>query len=476
MAVFAKIRKMPALVAKFSIPKDTTVQYILKLRMQDYYNGPEVVVIGEGRDGTLYKSISYLGNYDKTRFIENCKKQNNNLDTNACRETANEISLQKLGSYYQSLMKTSYLPASRKLLVQQESWLLNRKNVCPSFNADCLSKYYQKRMDTLKKTYTKKHLGFTGQGVSCESFPGKLFSDNILIFGAKADHGKRVDYQVADSNRETHVIDVVVNSPEKPVGLILQGHYPSVWNIKWTKGTKIEAVIAFGDDKQFIAGLPKGIPILAGNDNKSCDLSFRYQGTFSTKDNQHTYSGSLKHLSQRAFNKNFTSVFMAEGGKLLIGNSIDDKTKFYTSSDAPPESFADKSKPLIGQAGLNNFLKEGKIRPLKEQDLDRWLQKMILIKKSEKNAVNVVTDSTLEKWEGEKKIQDMLSKRHDTHRIFSTGYMILEKITIPIQAKAHYFIKENVPYPDISMDNEPTIYELDTMTCNGSVASGCKNY
>jgi uncharacterized protein len=478
IAVFAKIGEMPALVAMFRTPKNTIIDYRFNLKMYSYSGpGTEIIVVGEGQNGTFYKSTSYLGlSYDETRFIKGCEQRNNNLDTNSCKEIATEISLQKLKDYYQSLMKTSYLPASRKLLLQQNLWLENRKNVCPNSSSDCLSKYYQQRMQLLQKIYTKKHLGFTGQGVLCESFPGKQFSNNLLVFGGKAEYGKKVDYQIADSNRETHIIDVIVNSPDKPVGLILQGNYPSIWNIKWTKGTSIEAVIAFGNDKQFIAGLPKEIPILAGNDNKSCDLSFRYQGTFFTENHQHTYSGSLKHLAKKAFNKNFTSVFMAEQGNLLVGNNIDNKMKLYSSDDVLPESFRDKSKPLIGQTGLNRLLEEGKIRPLKEEDLTRWFEKMVRIKKSEKNRFNAVTDSTLEKWEREKRIQDILDKSHRTHRVFSTGYMILDKITIPIQAKAHYFLKEGVSYPDISMDDEPTIYEFDTMTCNGSAMSGCKNY
>ena len=54
--------------------------------------------------------------------------------------------------------------------------------------------------------------------------------------------------------------------------------------------------------------------------------------------------------------------------------------------------------------------------------------------------------------------------------------MILDKISIPRNAYAVYMLKEGVPYPDISSGDEPTIYELDTMTCNGSIMSGCKNH
>jgi len=45
-----------------------------------------------------------------------------------------------------------------------------------------------------------------------------------------------------------------------------------------------------------------------------------------------------------------------------------------------------------------------------------------------------------------------------------------------LNAHAVYIVNKGVPYPHISTDDEPTIYELDTMTCNDPLMSGCKNY
>jgi len=450
ISVFANIGERPALVAMFSIPKDAIINYRFNLKMRSYSGpGTEIIVVGEGQNGILYKSTSFLGlSYDETRFIKDCAQRNNNLDTNSCKKIANEISLQKLESYYQSLMKTSYLPASRKLLLQQNSWLENRKNICPNFDVDCLSKYYQKRMDILKKTYTKKQRGYIHRDISCESFHGKTFSNNLQVFAGGSYRGKGVDFQIEDSSHQTTEFDVIVNSPNKPVALILGAYDPSVWNIKWTKGTKIEGVLAFGHHKQFVAGLPKDTPILAGNDNRSCDLSNNV-GLFFDKDTSSVYPKVINDLSKRVYNKNTTSMYHAEKGKLLFGDKISNETKLYMSEDTPIKSFIDKTKSLYGNEGLSKLLTEGKIRSLTNLELDKWTKKKII--------------SSTPSFK-------MFIAPHEQ------GYMILDKISIPINAHAVYILDKGIPYPDVSAGDEPTIYELDTMTCNGSIMSGCKNY
>ena len=448
MAVFTNIGERPALVALFSIPKDAIINYNFKLKMHSY-SGSEIVVVGEGRDGTFYKSLSFLGlSYDETTFIKECEQRNKHSDTTSCKEIATDISLQKLGSYYRSLMKKSYLPASRKLLLQQSSWLKNRKTVCPNFDVDCLSKYYQKRMDSLKKTYTKKQRGYIHRDISCESFDEKIFSNNLQVFAGGAYAGKRVKYQVEDSTHQTSEFDVIVNSSDKPVALILGAYNPSIWNIKWTKGTKIEAVLAFGYHKQFVAGLPKDTPILAGNENRSCDLSNNI-GSYFDKVTSSAYPKIIDDLSKRVYNKTTTGMYHAKNGKLLFGNKITNNTKLHTSEDTPIKSFITKTKPSYGNEGLTELLKKGKIRLLTDLELRKWGRTRIV------------------------------SLEH-SFKIFiaphEKGYMILDKISIPINANAVYILKKGVPYPDISSGDEPTIYELDTMTCNGSIMSGCKNH
>ena len=377
MAVFTNIGKRPALVALFSIPIDTIIDYSFKLKMRSY-SGSEIIVVGEGRDGAFYKSTSHLGlSYDETKFIKECEQQNNHLATSSCKEIATDISLQKLESYYRSLMKKSYLPASRKLLLQQSSWLENRKTVCPNFDVDCLSKYYQERMASLKKTYTKKQRGYIPRDIACESFQGQIFSNDLQVFAGGAYAGKRVNYQVEDSSHQTSEFDVIVNSPDKPVALILGAYDPSVWNIKWTKGTKIEGVLAFGHHKQFVTGLPKDTPILAGNENRSCDL-LNNIGSFFDKVTSSAYPKIIDDLSKRVYNKNTTSIYHTENGKLLFGNKITNNTKLYTSEDTPIKSFIMKTKPLYGNEGLTELLKKGKIRLLTDLELKKWKKTRIV--------------------------------------------------------------------------------------------------
>lgn len=450
LAVFSNIGTRPALVAKFNISKDAIIDYHFKLKMHSYSGtGSEIIVVGEGLDGLVYKSTSYLGlSYNGSTFIKDCLKRNNALSVTECKEISNEISLQKLTSYHRSLMRTSYLPTSRKLLLQQDSWLQNRKNVCPNFDADCLSEYYQERIDILQKTYTKKKRDYIHRITPCKFFQGKTFSNNLQVFAGGSYRGKSVNYQVEDSSHQTTEFDVIVNSPDKPVALILGAYEPSVWNIRWTKGTKIEAVLAFGHHKQFVAGLPKDTQILAGNDNSSCDLSNNV-GLFFDKDTRSVYPKMINNLSKRMYNKNTTGMHQAEKGKLLFGNKITNSTKLYTSGYTSIKSFIDKTKSLYGNEGLNELLKEEKIRLLTNLELNKWTKKKLVS----------LTASF-----------KMFIAPHEK------GYMILEKVSIPVNADAVYILNKGVPYPNVSAGDEPTIYELDTMTCNGGIMSGCKNY
>ena len=207
-------------------------------------------------------------------------------------------------------------------------------------------------------------------------------------------------------------------------------------------------MLAFGHHKQFVAGLPKDTPILAGNENRSCDLSNNI-GSFFDKVTSSAYSEIINNLSKRVYNKNTTSMYHAENGKLLFGNKISNDTKLYTSEDTPIKSFIMKTKPSYGNEGLTELLKKGKIRLLTDLELKKWKKTRIV------------------------------SLEHSFKMFiapFEKGYMILEKISIPIKADAVYILNKGVPYPNISAGDEPTIYELDTMTCNGAVMSGCKNY
>jgi hypothetical protein len=458
LSVFANIGDRPALVAIFSTPKDAIIDYRFNLKMHKYNDGP-IVVVGEGRDGRLYKTISSLGLfYDEKKFIEECEHQRYDGGIGGCKQMALDISLQKLQAYHTSLMETNYLPTSRRLLLEQSEWLENRKNTCPDENFECLSVYYKKRKELLETTYSIRQRGMVNRDVTCESFSGYTFPKNLKVIGIESSHGKLLNYQIGDSNVPAREVDIVVNIPHKPIALVLHGSYPTIWHIKRTKGTRIEGVIAFGQYKQFVAGLPKNIPILAGNDNRSCDLS-NYQGALN--------SPITQALSKKVFNANIETFYKEDTTPIKIGREITKDTKVYVSDDTPAISFKDPSKPLVGIAGIKDLIEKGKIRPITPVDIDRWHKKEIAMRKEGHSVLDG------KKWESQQKLNHKIHRTSIDKNRFTSGYMILEKITIPIDTSENFFVEEGVPYPNVSIGHEPTIFEFDTMTCNGRQMSVC---
>jgi hypothetical protein len=72
------------------------------------------------------------------------------------------------------------------------------------------------------------------------------------------------------SDQLAGLIQVVVNSPQNPVFLILENVVgPNLWEIKWTEGSRVAAVLVVGSHSQFITGLPPDIQVL----NNSLDAN-----------------------------------------------------------------------------------------------------------------------------------------------------------------------------------------------------------
>ena len=88
----------------------------------------------------------------------------------------------------------------------------------------------------------------------CE-FPNLMLPKSFVVYATGGYSGKRQNFQIDQSGHQATQFDVAVNEPQKPVVLILGAYEPSVWNIGWSPGTKIIAVLASGYHKQVIAGI-----------------------------------------------------------------------------------------------------------------------------------------------------------------------------------------------------------------------------
>jgi hypothetical protein len=269
--------------------------------------------------------------------------------------------------------------------------------------------------------------------------------EKLAVFATGAYGGKPAGFQIDQSGHEATRFDIAVNSPDKPVVLMLGAYEPSVWNIGWSQGTQILAVLVSGYHRQAVAGLPKTTPIINSSyDNKgACGYFYVSDSTM----------GALNPMSKRVFGRPVSMVFPVVNGKVVVGNPLAAGTALRTSSDTTLDSLRDPSAPLAGPAGLADAVRKGHLRPASAADAQAWA-----------NAVAKNTpDSDLPPVAG----QGKTAPRAPT---FYGGYVVLKAFTFPAGLYgAHsstFFVPKGVPAPQ-GNPGHSTVFDYNTLVCSG---------
>ena len=211
--------------------------------------------------GVFFFQVVYAASF-------NCSDATTVLEKSIC--SNNELGkLDKyMSDYYFKIQKTLDKKSSEEFLNLQRKWLNRREKQCDSLRVACLTKLYKKRIFELRKKYENLS-EYTSintqelQGIrnNCK-LEGIDFSDDMVVYAGGAYSGKKIKYQIDQSGHQATQFEVIVNSPNEPVALILGAYEPSIWNIAWTKGTYVEAVVVTGYHRQVVAGLSNDTPIL----------------------------------------------------------------------------------------------------------------------------------------------------------------------------------------------------------------------
>ena len=179
-----------------------------------------------------------------------CSKTLTNIEKTICNnKELGELDSRMSRAYFALTSKLDERHA-KQILRHQKHWLKAR-NTCGHDDTKCLIKSYENRILYLNKN--KREL------ITC-SVDDLNIPENTLIYAGGFVVGKRTNFQIDQSGSQATQFEVTVNSPTTPVALILSAYSPSIWNISWTKGTQIAAVIATGYHRQVIAGLPSETP------------------------------------------------------------------------------------------------------------------------------------------------------------------------------------------------------------------------
>lgn len=383
-----------------------------------------------------------------------CSKADRKLDKTICLNKKLSKLDEDMSSYYFKLKESLNEDESNKFLKNQRIWLKQRAVECGLSDATCLAALYKTRILELRKehenlipyTYSKNYM-FQGVKGAC-SFNSEVISGDTNIYAGGSYSGKKINFQIDQSGHQATQFEVIVNSPENPVALILGAYEPSIWNIAWTQGTKISAVLATGNHRQAVAGLPKDTPILISTSHGGGPCGYLYV----TEKNLR----KINPLSKKAFNKEVTLVHYANKGRLVFGNQVKSTDKLYTSKDTPPDTFFDKSAPLAGEAGLAELTRQGLIRKATAHDAERWGKLKADMYAEELPPVASGSSSKA-------------FRPVNIHK----GYVIIAQITIPAGLyggdSATFFLEKGAPYPKGKLGHS-TLYDFNTTSCSGT---GC---
>ena len=180
-----------------------------------------------------------------------------------------------------------------------------------------------------------------------------------VLAGGSYSSPKRLEYPILGGGAGDQY-EVIVNSPDKPVALILGSYTPSIWNVSWTKKTKTVAVLASGYHIQYVAGVPKNTPVITTSHDSQGPCGSGYV----RKNDSNNWVHSL---SKKLFGTPPKDIYISVKENLTMGEELADNVEIISSRAIPPQTFLDKSRPRSGKGGL----KDG-IPPCQTKDCMRW--------------------------------------------------------------------------------------------------------
>jgi hypothetical protein len=280
-------------------------------------------------------------------------------------------------------------------------------------------------------------------------FPELTLPAEFSVLAAGAYSGRTISYQIDQSGHQGTQIDIVVHSPDKPVALMLGAYEPTIWNVGWSKETRILAVLVGGYHRQAVAGLDKSIPLLISSyDNKGPCGYF-----YITPDDL----APLNPLSKRVFGRPVDMVYPATQGKADVGKPMPAGTMLVRSADITPESFYDRTAPIAGPAGLEDAVRRGLLRKATAADAEAWSD--AVMQNSPQRDIPPVAGRGVPK---------------PPKPPIYNGYVVLKPFTYPSGLyggnSATFLIPKGVPKPG-GNPGHSAVYDFNTLNCQGALCS-----
>ncbi len=286
----------------------------------------------------------------------------------------------------------------------------------------------------------------TAQGQAGCGFDNLTLPSDVKIFAAGAYSGRELDRQIDQSGHQATQVDVAVNHEADPVVLMLGDYEPTVWNIGWSKKTRIVAVVVSGYHRQVVAGLPGRVPVLISTyDNKGA-CGYFYVGS----DNL----ASLNPYARRLFDRPVDMVYPAKDGRVVIGDPLGFGTALVTGTGSTVESYLDQKAPLAGQAGIDALVRDGFLREARTDDAQAWVN----------------TQSSLPSYSDLPPVAGVGRPRAPTPGLFH-AYVVLKPFVVPAGLyganAVTFFVPKGVQRPSGNLGHSQ-LYDFNTLTCAGA--------
>ncbi|MBE2293281.1 MAG: hypothetical protein IAF01_12165 [Xanthomonadaceae bacterium] len=282
------------------------------------------------------------------------------------------------------------------------------------------------------------------QPAAC-AFPELAAAGPFQLYAAGAYGGRTLGYQIDRSGNEGTAVDVLVNSPHSPVALMLGNYQPTAWNIGWTEGTRIVAVLVGGYHAQQVTGLPADVPrIVSTHDNRGA-CGYFYVSADKPQ--------GLNPLARQVFGRRIDMLYPVREGKVVIGATPEAGAKLLTDAAASPVStFRVPDMLAAGEAGLEYAVRQGWLRPATPGDAQAWIA-----------ALDAQPGGDLPPVAGGPPRRSL-----NVHH----GYVVLKPFELPPGLygahSATFFVPKGVSRPT-GNPGHSAIYDFNTLTCQGAI-------
>lgn len=352
-----------------------------------------------------------------------------------------------MDTYNNNIVKTRGPRERSRLLDAQNTWLSSRSQQCGLNDSNCLKTIYIRRFYMLRSEHENlvpfvpsKDSVFWHQDKSRCQFQDAKWPVDFLVY-AVGGEGYPSGLQIDESGEEAMRFDIVVNSTTYPVALILGGPHPAIWNVGWTDGTNILAVVLSGGHRQAVSGLPVRIPILVSTrDNHGpCGANYITQKSH--------IPSHVASMSRQLFNRPVFRSYIAHRGRIVVGDGMLAGSRLLTSTDLAPGSFSEPEWPRAGDAGIHDALADGNLRIASLNDAETWANML-----PDRNARAGLHDSVLR---GGVKIP--------LGPYGKDVYVVQKPFRVPVGISGlTLYVMKGVPFPDGPVQGVK-IYDFNTM-------------